>query len=406
VSQSEIPVEAHVLIAADSYDAMTSKRAYRPALTPQEAVAELRDKAGSQFHPLVATAFAAMIEGHDPNEVIGRAQVSVLRDEFSRMTTVPWPDVAGLASPGAVTVTLAALALVAFGVPGLPSWPALVLASGAVLASAWALIAGVSERRRTAAALAVLADGCSPEAALAAAGLPCWAVWLRFQPQLFEYEALPGSAIGGEQLRELCTRALRPGVRGCSGRLASGTWIEITDGDDPLRLAVGSERPLSRLESQLVRVVADHLRAEVAEEPPPDPLRLVGDQRRTSGPWQPAVIVVELKVFENVRVVAGQLSAERVVSEARVRLDALLREGDRLALLSEDRFGIVIGVTERSQVEAVCRRIQDALADLPVPRRADRVEAVIRTPSQGETASDRQLSQLVASYTYGSRKAG
>ena len=36
VSQSEIPVEAHVLIAADSYDAMTSKRAYRPALTPQE----------------------------------------------------------------------------------------------------------------------------------------------------------------------------------------------------------------------------------------------------------------------------------------------------------------------------------------------------------------------------------
>ena len=40
VSQSEIPVEAHVLIAADSYDAMTSKRAYRPALTPQEAVAE------------------------------------------------------------------------------------------------------------------------------------------------------------------------------------------------------------------------------------------------------------------------------------------------------------------------------------------------------------------------------
>ncbi len=80
VSQSEIPVEAHVLIAADSYDAMTSKRAYRAALTPQEAVAELRDKAGSQFHPLVARAFAAMIEGRDPNEVMGRSQVTALRD--------------------------------------------------------------------------------------------------------------------------------------------------------------------------------------------------------------------------------------------------------------------------------------------------------------------------------------
>ena len=406
VSQSEIPVEAHVLIAADSYDAMTSKRAYRAALTPQEAVAELRDKAGSQFHPLVARAFAAMIEGRDPNEVMGRSQVSALREEFSRMTTVPWPDLSGLASPGAVTVTLAALTLVAFGVPGLPSWPVLILASAAVLASAWALIAGVSERRRTAAALTVIADGGSPAAALAAAGLPCWAVWLRFQPQLFEYQALPGAAIGGEELRELCTRALRPGVRGCSGRLASGTWIEITDGDDPLRLAVGSERPLSRLESQLVRMVADRVRASVAEQPPPDLLRITGDQRRSSGPGQPAVIVVELKAFENVRVVSGQLSAERVVAEARVRLDALLRDGDLLALLSEDRFGIVVGVTDRSQVEAVCRRIHDALADLPVPRRADRVEAVIRTPSQGETASDRQLSQLVASYTYGSRKAG
>jgi GGDEF domain-containing protein len=406
VSQSEIPVEAHVLIAADSYDAMTSKRAYRAALTPQEAVAELRDKAGSQFHPLVARAFAAMIEGRDANEVMGRSQVSALREEFSRMTTVPWPDLSGLASPGAVTVTLAALTLVAFGVPGLPSWPVLILASAAVLASAWALIAGVSERRRTAAALTLIADGGSPAAALAAAGLPCWAVWLRFQPQLFEYQALPGAAIGGEELRELCTRALRPGVRGCSGRLASGTWIEITDGDDPLRLAVGSERPLSRLESQLVRMVADRVRASVAEQPPPDLLRITGDQRRSSGPGQPAVIVVELKAFENVRVVSGQLSAERVVAEARVRLDALLRDGDLLALLSEDRFGIVVGVTDRSQVEAVCRRIHDALADLPVPRRADRVEAVIRTPSQGETASDRQLSQLVASYTYGSRKAG
>ena len=143
VSQSEIPVEAHVLIAADSYDAMTSKRAYRPALTPQEAVAELRDKAGSQFHPLVATAFAAMIEGHDPNEVMGRSQVSALRDEFSRMTTVPWPDMAALASPGAVTVTLAALALVAFGVP----WVALVAAAGVGIGGSAGIGLGLDRRR-------------------------------------------------------------------------------------------------------------------------------------------------------------------------------------------------------------------------------------------------------------------
>ena len=47
VSQRDIPVEAHVLIVADSFDAMTSARAYRPALSNAEAVQELRDKAGA-----------------------------------------------------------------------------------------------------------------------------------------------------------------------------------------------------------------------------------------------------------------------------------------------------------------------------------------------------------------------
>ena len=71
VPQREIPIEAHVLIVADSFDAMTSVRAYRPALTTTEAVLELRDKAGSQFHPLVAEAFAAMVEGRDVHAAMG-----------------------------------------------------------------------------------------------------------------------------------------------------------------------------------------------------------------------------------------------------------------------------------------------------------------------------------------------
>jgi HD-GYP domain-containing protein (c-di-GMP phosphodiesterase class II) len=52
-----IPAEARVLAVADAFDAMTSDRAYRSALTVEAALAEIERCAGSQFDPEVALAF-------------------------------------------------------------------------------------------------------------------------------------------------------------------------------------------------------------------------------------------------------------------------------------------------------------------------------------------------------------
>jgi HD-GYP domain-containing protein (c-di-GMP phosphodiesterase class II) len=52
-----IPVEARILAVADAFDAMTSQRPYRPALTPARALAEVRSCAGSQFDPELAELF-------------------------------------------------------------------------------------------------------------------------------------------------------------------------------------------------------------------------------------------------------------------------------------------------------------------------------------------------------------
>jgi len=54
----DIPLGARIIFVADAYDAMTSDRAYRGRLTPQEAVAELERCAGSQFDPEIVTVFA------------------------------------------------------------------------------------------------------------------------------------------------------------------------------------------------------------------------------------------------------------------------------------------------------------------------------------------------------------
>ena len=56
VSGDDIPLEARILAVAESYDAMTSERPYRPAMTPQEAIVEMGRYAGSQFDGRVVDA--------------------------------------------------------------------------------------------------------------------------------------------------------------------------------------------------------------------------------------------------------------------------------------------------------------------------------------------------------------
>jgi HD-GYP domain-containing protein (c-di-GMP phosphodiesterase class II) len=53
----DIPFLARILAVADTYDAMTSNRPYRPPLPHEVALKEIRQNAGTQFDPLVAEAF-------------------------------------------------------------------------------------------------------------------------------------------------------------------------------------------------------------------------------------------------------------------------------------------------------------------------------------------------------------
>jgi HD-GYP domain-containing protein (c-di-GMP phosphodiesterase class II) len=58
----EIPLGARIVGVLDAWGAMTCDRPWRPALTVQEAVKELRKGAGTQFDPKVIDAFIAAVE--------------------------------------------------------------------------------------------------------------------------------------------------------------------------------------------------------------------------------------------------------------------------------------------------------------------------------------------------------
>ena len=62
----DIPLESRVVFAADAYNAMTTDRPYRGALTQEQAMRELRAGAGTQFDPRVVEALSVAIAMTEP----------------------------------------------------------------------------------------------------------------------------------------------------------------------------------------------------------------------------------------------------------------------------------------------------------------------------------------------------
>jgi HD-GYP domain-containing protein (c-di-GMP phosphodiesterase class II) len=84
------PIEPYIIMIADAYDAMTSTRSYRKALPQGVAFQELRDKAGTQFHPECVEALINALERR--GELHGEGH-----EEASEFENAP---VAGVGSAG------------------------------------------------------------------------------------------------------------------------------------------------------------------------------------------------------------------------------------------------------------------------------------------------------------------
>ena len=68
LSDEQIPLGARIIAVADTYDALTSERPYRRALTNAEALEELQEGAGIQFDPTVVEALRQVLTVEMPVE--------------------------------------------------------------------------------------------------------------------------------------------------------------------------------------------------------------------------------------------------------------------------------------------------------------------------------------------------
>ena len=63
---NEIPLGARIVAIADAYDAMVHDRPYKRAITHEQAIAELRRHAGTQFDPELVELFCDLYANHAP----------------------------------------------------------------------------------------------------------------------------------------------------------------------------------------------------------------------------------------------------------------------------------------------------------------------------------------------------
>jgi GGDEF domain-containing protein len=370
VPGSQIPIEAHVLVAADSFDAMTSKRPYRPALSQEEAARELRDKAATQFHPLVARAFAAMVLGERIEDALQPDEIIALRGSFSGTSAPLVPQLASLRDARVLMVASAVTAMIVVGIDSVPSWLAGGFAGAAVIFGGRWIVTLVHARRRERRMLESLNESGRCERALRAAGISGWVAWLASDAGRISYRVVEDDVVVGvpnDVLAEACRFAARY-ESATEMALAGGRWLHLSEvSRTGVRLAVGLDQRPSAVERHLLEVLVAHLqppaRENLAEAP-------AAAENRADLPTRRAVLLIDLRVFEEIRLVAGQLVAERVVDDAERSLRKLLRSDDCVTRIGDDKLGVAALVPNERSIDIMRERIATMLATIPVPHRA------------------------------------
>jgi HD-GYP domain-containing protein (c-di-GMP phosphodiesterase class II)/GGDEF domain-containing protein len=384
-----VPIEAHVLVAADSFDAMTSTRSYRPALTKAEATQEVLDKAGTQFHPLVARAFAAVVSGQAPRAALDEQELRALRRAFAPTRPMRLPSLTELLQPRSFVI---AFLILGFALAGL-SGQVLATLAAAGAAGIAAIVWRLSERstkRRGLRARAAAGTG-SAAAIVAAGGFDAWTAWI-YDGAVTAPEQ--PSRDREEDLAEVCSWARRR-ASAVEVRLTTGRTLVLSEPEaNGARFAVVLARHPRLYERDLLDEVirAAIACADVAQPQAHERRKKAEDDTDA----RRAVLLVELNAFESLRCTGGQLLAERVVDDAELRIRGVLRANDAVVRLGDDIFGVSTLLPDGHELDRIRQRIADAVDAVSLPRRSERIQPRIEGAVGAAVATSARLARIDA----------
>jgi HD domain len=90
----EIPLISRVIAVADAFDALTTDRDERPALTPAQALKQIEQRRGRQFDPHVVAALATVVERHEwPVTTATEEQLEQMRGYLDHDDPIAWEQV-------------------------------------------------------------------------------------------------------------------------------------------------------------------------------------------------------------------------------------------------------------------------------------------------------------------------
>ena len=117
----EIPIGARILSVVDCYDALTSDRPYRPAMTDQEALVIIRSRRGTMYDPAVVDVFERVCTEITPTELHAPQLQKALQQISKAVEPAPEVEEAAVAPVAEGPESLMALVNLARIIEGRPT---------------------------------------------------------------------------------------------------------------------------------------------------------------------------------------------------------------------------------------------------------------------------------------------
>ena len=404
----QIPLGARILSVVDCFDALTSVRPYRPALSADEAIQMVRDEAGKAFDPAVVARFAEMLPMLTPpaNDGVTRRMPGSQRTgehtALERGGRIGADAFAEIASANRETNALYEIAQSMGRSMSLADTMAFVsekLGALVPLSLCVLFVRRGDEDLRCRFATGLHADRLENASITEGKGLSGWVVRHR-RPLVngvpaAEFSAAQASS-AGLRLRSalICPLVVGDGVIGTIAVYHDGVSSYTED----------HRRVLDQVAHQAAAVVHNALIFERSQEQAlkdgltglanPRALQFqaakeIGRARRTADPF--SLVLLDLDDFKVINDEYGHLSGDRALQEVARVLQQSTRSYDTCIRYGGDEFVILLPSCNRQEAEERCRELQHAVAALSlraqdgrdIPLRVSAGASVF--PDDGET---------------------